>query len=72
MFRHFSKEPGQNARCGAHKVHVHSRHLPCRTEVVWSEPVYQDVLTTFQSQTAMVKSDSFSLAAPAGPAGENL
>jgi len=40
--------------------------------VVWSEPVYQDVLTTFQSQTAMVKSDSFSLAAPAGPAGENL
>merc|ERR1719174_2532186 len=40
--------------------------------VVWSEPVYQDVLRTFKDQEDMSHSDSFSLAAPAGPAGENL
>ena len=36
--------------------------------VVWSEPVYKDVLETFEDQKTMTKSDSFSVAAPAGPA----
>jgi uncharacterized coiled-coil protein SlyX len=42
------------------------------TPVVWSEAVYQDALRTFEDQGKMSHSDSFSLAAPAGPAGENL
>jgi hypothetical protein len=40
--------------------------------IVWSEPVYQDVVQTFKDQKTMKKSDSFSVAAPAGPAAENL
>jgi len=40
--------------------------------VVWSEAVYQDVAKTFENQRETDHSDSFSIAAPAGPAGENL
>ena len=42
------------------------------TPVVWSEAVYQHTLKTFKDQQKMSHSDSYSVAAPAGPAGENL
>ena len=40
--------------------------------LMWSEAVYQDALRTFRDQSTPSHSDSFSLLAPAGPAGENL
>merc|ERR1719399_1440785 len=42
------------------------------TPIVWSEAVYKDALQTFKDQKQMSHSDSYGVAAPAGPAGENL
>ena len=40
--------------------------------VVWSEAVHQDVANFLKGKEKLVHSDSYNLAAPAGPAGENL
>merc|ERR1719201_73444 len=40
--------------------------------VVWSEAVYKHTLKTFKDQKQMSHSDSYGVAAPADPAGENL
>jgi len=54
------------------KAHNVYRCMHDASSIVWNEAVYQDALKTFKDAEDAKHSDSYSLKAPVGPAGENL